>query len=339
MHPELAAVAATQRGLVTRAQCRHAGLRDPEIRGLTAVHGPWVVVRRGVYLERPLWEAADRDERWALRDLAAHLTMRTSHVMSHDSACRSLGIPLLRPRRELTHVTREGVQGSRTSYGVKHHLTRIELADNVGCNPMVVTSAARTGLDVAREHGFVTGVGALDHVLHTGTPRAVVERELKVMWCWPGVRRARRALGFADPRAESLAESMGRCLLADAGFVDIDPQWPIVVNGVCYWVDLRVGCHLVEIDGLAKYLPQDAGGLADRPTRAVLRDERQRQAAICAQGLGMSRLGWDDLIGRGRRDAMARLRAEEAVTRSRFGPSLPPHLAEQAARIRASHRR
>jgi hypothetical protein len=339
MHPELAAVAVAQRGLVTRAQCREAGLRDPEIRDLTAVHGAWVVVRRGVYIERVLWEAADRDERWTLRDLAAHLTMRTLHVMSHDSAARELRIPLLRPRRELTHVTREGVQGSRTSYGVKHHLTRIELVDNVDSNAMAVTSPARTGLDLAREHGFRTGVGALDHVLRTGTPRRDIERELEVMWCWPGVRQARRALGFADRRAESLAESLGRCLLVDAGFVHVDLQWPIAVNGTTYWVDLRVGCHLVEIDGLAKYLPQDVGGLADRPMREILREERRRQAAICAEGLGISRLGWDDLIGRGRVDAMARVRAEEAVTRSRFGRELPAHLVEQAARIRKAHRR
>lgn len=339
MDPLLRAFSLRQHGLLTRAQCRRAGLRDPEVRDLTARHGPWVVVRRGIYMERSLWDAADRDARWLLRDVAAHLCMDVPHVMSHDSAARVLGIPLLRPRRELSHITRHGVHGSRTSYGVKHHLTRVELTGPVVRPPMVVTSPARTGLDLAREHGFQTGVGALDHVLRTGVPRRELERELEVMWSWPGVRQARPAVAFADPRAETLAESLGRCLLADAGFVGIDLQWPIYAVGGLNWVDLRVGCHLVEVDGLGKYIPTDEGGLARRSTTAVLRAERRRQAEICAQGLGMSRLGWDDLIGRARDDAIQRVRVEEAVTRARFGDELPAHLAEQAARIRRLHPR
>jgi hypothetical protein len=339
MHAQLRAVALRQRGLVTREQCRRAGLRDPEIRDRTATHGPWVVVRRGVYIERELWQQADRDQKLSLGDLAAHLCMHVPHLLSHDSAAREQGIPLLRPPRELTHVTRKGVQGSRTAYGIKHHLTRIDLHVTTGSEVMPTTSPARTGLDLAREHGFITGVGALDHVLRTGVPRAELDRELEVMWSWPGVRQARRALGFADPRAETLAESLGRCLLEEAGFLDIDLQWPVLAGGTVCWVDLRVGCHLIEVDGLHKYLPADQGGLAQQPTRAVLRDERRRQAAICGEGLGMSRLIWDDMFGRARGEAIARLRAEEAVTRARFGNVLPSRLAEQAQRLRAAYRR
>ncbi|MBV9830653.1 MAG: hypothetical protein JOZ82_03595, partial [Marmoricola sp.] len=205
--------------------------------------------------------------------------------------------------------------------------------------PIIATSPARTGLDLAREHGFRTGVGALDHVLRRGTTRAAIARELEVMWSWPGVRQARRALAFADPRAESLAESLGRCLLAEAGFVGVDLQWPIAVGGTAYWVDLRIGCHLVEIDGLLKYVPPEQGGIAERSTRDVLREERRRQAEICARGLGMSRLGWDDFFGRARDAAVKRVIAEEAVTRARFGTELPSHLAEQAEQIRRARPR
>ena len=38
--------------------------------------------------------------------------MTRPHVMSHDSAARALGIPMLRPARELSHITRPGVGGS-----------------------------------------------------------------------------------------------------------------------------------------------------------------------------------------------------------------------------------
>ncbi len=107
MRPQLRALAAQQGGLVTRRQAIEAGHTERELRTLTAVHGPWVVVRRGVYAERELWDSlTGYDDHARLRDLAAHLSMTTDHLMSHDSAARALGIPMLRPAHELSHITR-----------------------------------------------------------------------------------------------------------------------------------------------------------------------------------------------------------------------------------------
>ena len=118
------------------------------------MHGPWVIVRRGVYAERELWDSlTGYDEQAGLRDRAVHLTMKTEHLMSHDSAARALGIPMLHPRHELSHVTREGVGGSRTERGVKHHLTRLGLLNTVQADGMAVTGPARTAVDLGREHG------------------------------------------------------------------------------------------------------------------------------------------------------------------------------------------
>jgi hypothetical protein len=74
MRPPLAALAMSQAGLVTRAQARSAGYRGPELRGLTSASGPWVVVRRGVYMEGSLWASLSPLDRWRARDRAAHLT-------------------------------------------------------------------------------------------------------------------------------------------------------------------------------------------------------------------------------------------------------------------------
>lgn len=333
MRPALRAHAVSQRGLVTRAQCEAAGYSPTELRALVASYGPWVVVRRGVYVERWRWDGATSDERGRLRDLAAHLMMVEPHVMSHDSAARALGIPMLRPEQDLTHVTRLGVGGSRTEHGVKHHLTRIDLGEVRDAHGLSVTGPARTALDMAREHGREMGVVALDFVRHHGTPLRELERELQVMWSWPGVRTVRQALELSDGRAETAAESLGRLLLVDLGFEDIDVGWPVAVDGRVFWVDLRVGCHLVEVDGLQKLLPRAQGGLAES-TRGALRALRARETGICGEGLGMSRLVWDDFFGRARGRAMRRVAAEEQVTRARFGDRLPVHLAEQAARIR-----
>ena len=116
MHPLLTATASRQAGLITRRQAVKAGLTERQLRTLTAVHGPWVTVRRGVYCDRDVWLAAG--ERFhgqaLLKDRAADLIIRVPHLLSHDSAARALDIPFLNPELELTHITREGVGGTRT---------------------------------------------------------------------------------------------------------------------------------------------------------------------------------------------------------------------------------
>ena len=335
MRPKLKALATRQGGVVSRRQCLAVGYTEVELRGLTAVHGPWVTVRRGVYAERDLWDQLTGwDDRARLRDRAVHLAMSTEHVMSHDSAARALGLPLLRPGLELSHITRPGVGGSRTERGVKHHLTRLPLGDTVVLDRMEVTGPARTGVDIAREHGVAAGIVTIDRVLANGTPRAALELEIATMWCWPGVRTAREAVARADAGSESVGESLTRVLLEDAGLGQAETQFPVRADGHVYWLDLLVGCHGVEFDGRQKLRSVANGGLAERPVEDLLWDERARQIAICGEGLGMSRVSWDDLFGRARQRTIERLQREYAVTVERFGTQLPAHLAEQAARIR-----
>ena len=166
MRPQLRALASVQGGLITRAQALDCGYTERELRTLTAVHGPWVIVRRGVYAERELWDSlTGYDEQAALRDRAVHLTMKTEHLMSHDSAARALGIPMLHPKHELSHVTREGVGGSRTERGVKHHLTRLGLLNTVELDGMTVTGPARTAVDLGRKPGLTEAVVRLDALM------------------------------------------------------------------------------------------------------------------------------------------------------------------------------
>ncbi len=169
MRPRLRAIAARQAGLFTRQQAIDLGYSAKEIRTNTKAGGPWVIVRRGVYAERGLVETATSwTDRMQRLDLAAHLMMKRPHLMSHDSAARLHGLPLLRPATPLVHVTRFGVGGSRTQEGVKHHLTRVGLVGAPRIGGMRVTGLARTALDVAREHGAVSGTAMCDAVLQRG---------------------------------------------------------------------------------------------------------------------------------------------------------------------------
>jgi len=332
MRPPLAAVAATQGGLVTREQARSAGYRGPELRGLTSPRGRWVVVRRGVYMEREIWDALSPLDQWRARDRAAHLAMSVPHELSHDSAARLHDLPLMVIRQDLTHISRPDVQGSRTEHGIKHHKAILPSRRSVRVSGMPATGIARTAIDIAREHGLPSGLAACDAAMRAGVPRAALNAELAAMAHWPGVIAARTAAELADPRAENGAESLARLLVLELGLGEVEPQFAVRLSGRTVWVDLRVGCHCFEFDGRMKYRSRAEGGVALRPAEEVVWDERQREREVCAVGLGMSRLTWGDLFGEARVRAKARLLAEYAVTVARFGTRLPDHLAEFSRR-------
>jgi hypothetical protein len=339
MRPELAALAAAQSGLVLRRQAVEVGYTERELRTFTAVGGAWVVVRRGVYVARSLWESLEPDQQWRLRDVAAHLTMSRSHVLSHDSAARINGLPFLRPRQMLTHVTRPGVWGSRTEHGVKHHLSRLQ--PSIETEPgYPVTGLARTALDLGREHGFVTGVTAADAAMRRGVTDDDFADELDSMICWPYVTQARAAAEHADPGAENVGETLARLLVSEVA-PELGPprtQFPIRTPSRVAWCDLLLGCHVFEFDGRIKYLRPHHGGVADRPVEDVLWDEKKRQTEICAEGVGMSRIVWDDFWGAARAAAVRRLRAELDLSLVRFGDRLPAQLEAFASQLTDARR-
>ena len=269
-----------------------------------------------------------RDGLACLRDRAAHLVMREPHLMSHDSAARAWGLPHLTARRELVHVTREGVLGTRTEGGVKHHLTRLGLLNRQVLDGMAVTSLARTALDLGREHGLEAGVVAADAARRRGVSLADLHAELAVMKHWPHVTVARTAVELCDPGAETPGESLTRLLVIEGALRPIQTQVPLPLGGRVAWVDLLVGRHVIEFDGRVKFRRAIDGGVASRAVEDVLWDERTRQNDICALGFGMSRVVWDELMGRRRTETLARLKREYAITEARFGSALPADLRQ-----------
>ncbi len=335
LRPRLAGTAERQWGLFTRQQALTAGYSEDEIRARLGGRTPgWRAVRRGVYVTAARVENASEHAWLWWRDVAAHLAMNHTHALSHDSAARGLGVPLLDPRTRLSHVTRAGVGGSRTQHGVKHHLGRELPARVILVEGLPLTGRARTALDLAREHGFSAGVVAMDHVLRGGTTLREFELELARMTSWPYVKTSRAALAFADPGAESVGESLTRVLLAELGWEEVETQFPVPVAGGVRWCDVRVGRHLVEFDGAVKYRGVDDGGFAVGDPGEVAFRDRQRDTDIGQLGLGISHLTWRDLFS-GRARAKARLKREEALTRERYGTRLP----EELRRFSRDHRR
>jgi hypothetical protein len=258
--------------------------------------------------------------------------MGVVHELSHDSAARAHDLPLVAVRRDLSHVSRPDVQGSRTEHGVKHHKAHVPSRTGVLIDGIATTGIARTAVDVAREHGLPSGLAACDAAMRLGISRAALGREVDAMTHWPGVIAARSAVELADPRAENAGESLARLLVLELGIGEVEPQFALRLPGRTVWIDLRVGCHGFEFDGRLKYRSRSEGGVASRPAEQVVWEERQREREVCAVGLGMSRLTWDDLFGSARVRAKARLLAEYTVTVTRFGTRLPDHLAAYSRR-------
>lgn len=334
MHPGIHAWFSRQRGLITREQLLDLWASPLVIRHLVETER-LVWVRRGVYADPVVWAAADEHVgKPLLLAHAAVLTMRRGWVLSHDSAAHAQGLEILTPDRPLAHITRPGLTNAWTSAGVKRHLARFRADQVVVVDGVPCLDLARTAVDIAREHGFRHGLAACDGALRMGVRREALWDAVAPMRHWRGAPAARNAIELADPGAQTVIESLGRELVLELGVGFPETQFPVQTSRGIAWCDLRVGNHIFECDGRKKYLPMDLGGVAERDVTEILKDEKQRQTLVCAEGLGMSRIVWADLWGDRRREAVARLRAEYAVTAQRFGDQLQPHLARNAEAIR-----
>ncbi len=321
-HPDLARTLARQRGLITRRQALDTGMSGPHIDGLVRT-GRWVPVRRGVYMPAAMWESLDAyDGRPRARARAAHLTMRAAHVLSHESAARELGLAILTPDDEIVHVTRRGVSGGRLEHGVKHHLAPYQCDQVLAVEGVPVLDAARTAVDIAREHGYVHGLTACDSARQLGVGLAALWDAVAPMVCWPEVTVVRAAIQDSDAGAESVGETLGRILLTEIGLGPIETQFELCDQTGRARCDMRVGRHVFEFDGHKKYLRQARGGLAIVDPDEVVWLEKQREDWLRGHRLGMSRLVWADYWGERRERAKKRLLREYAATCAAFGTDI-----------------
>jgi hypothetical protein len=335
MDARVLAVMAANRGLLTRAQALDAGLDALTLRHLLRL-GTLVVVRRGVYADGAAWAELDEyNGRHRLRTRAATMLMRRGFVISHDSAAYEHGLEILQPPDPHVHITRQGVTGAWTKAGVKHHLAGFGKEQLVVIDGLEVLDMARTAVDIAREHGTPYGEVACDSALRHGVSRGALMEAYGPMRNWQHVRRTRKAVEFADPGAESVVETLGRLLVTSLGIGEVDTQFPArLENGRVVWGDIRVGCHLFEVDGKVKYVPTSEGGLADQPAHEVVWSEKKRERDLAREGLGVSRIFFQDYWPPHRDKALARMRAEFEETVARFGTELPERLVRNAREIR-----
>lgn len=286
--------------------------------------GEWVAVRRGAYTTRCRWEALEpHRERPVLQVRAASLAMVMPHVISHDSAALLHGMSIVTTTPALVHITRFGVVGSRTKCGVKHHRAPFTPDQVVFVDGLPVLDRARTAADICREHGSLRhGLPACDSAMRLGDSRADLAAAHAAMRSWPHVTTVREAVSLADPGAENVAESLARLLALELGLGPVQTQFGLRDGGREAWCDLRVGRHVIEVDGRLKYLPPEEGGVAQQPAADVLWREKKRQDWVCGFKLGMSRVTWRDLQPAQWEATQRRVLRECLDTNERFGTSI-----------------
>lgn len=272
-----------QSGVFTRAQAMAAGYDEDAIRSQVR-RRHWVVLRRGVYVEREVFDATAGDvrARHLLHTWAALLRLDGPVVASHDSGALNLGLRLLEWPTDVHSTRAAAVLRSPDRYDglyvhratlPPHHLHEIEGMPSV--------AAARAVADIARLHGVRAGVVTADSALQLERCTPDDLREVAAdMEGWPNVSEVVRTVELADKRGQSVGESVSRLGFLESPLPQPEPQFKVYdADGRLIavtdfgWRELGV---VGEVDGKVKY--------AEDATAAVW-GERYRQQDVEDTGL------------------------------------------------------
>jgi Protein of unknown function (DUF559)/Transcriptional regulator, AbiEi antitoxin len=245
--------------VATVAGWRDAGITERRLKTLVR-SGSLVRVRRGVYATRPAIDYAAVNPRrgHALQVAAVERAAGRDAVASHHSAALVHGIDLLNQTAGTVTLTRPPAKGTspRRSAGIVCHAAELPAGHVISRYGLLVTTVARTVIDLARTTPFREAVVAADSALQAElTTKGGLLAVADVCRRWPGIQQARRVIEFSDERAESPLESCARVAFAEAGLEP--PELQVTIHGPAwsYRVDLCWPKHRViaEADGLAKY--------------------------------------------------------------------------------------
>ncbi|NHA70309.1 type IV toxin-antitoxin system AbiEi family antitoxin domain-containing protein [Phycicoccus flavus] len=305
LHPDLARLAATQRGVFTTRQARATGVGAYALERLLD-QGALGHPCRGLYtVESIVADLGPEDRHRALCTGALLLYpdasfTSVSAVLAHELPV--WGAAMARPHLHRPIERSVGVKGfwirprPQTPGRPGQTTTGLGPADDV----------ATALVQLAMDHGMSSGVVSADAALHAGrVTRDALEEAVSLVATWPASSRPRAMLTHVDGRSESVGESRCRVDLGVHGISTV-PQVEIRDDDGRFVarVDLLVeGTRVVvEFDGRLKY--------ADGDPR-VLYAEKAREDRLRALGYVVVRISWADLeAGR----VVAKVRRALAVT-------------------------
>lgn len=262
--------------------------------------GRLIAVARDAFLVVP---AGAGDLTPARKGAALAAALGADAHVSHHSAALLHNIDTLRCC-PATHLTREPGVGRRPyrTADVDVSVATLPALHRCTVEACPATDPARTVVDIGRNRPFVDGLVAADSALHNGLSPADLSAVLDDCAGWPGIRRAREVIAFADKRAESALESGGRLLMHRQGLPRPDLQrWLGPDSRRVYRVDFLFEEQrtVAEADGLAKYRDE---------VRDVAQAQHDRDAEIVDLGLEVVHFNWFDVFVRPPERLAARLR-------------------------------
>jgi len=275
----IAALAARQRGVVSRGQLLAAGLEGGAIKRRLRT-GRLHPVHRGVYL------AGHPTPMDGAREIAAILACGSGAVASHRSAAHLWQLLPYPANSGPVDVTLPGPKlGGRAGIRI-HHVEALDQRDVRAIHGIPITTPARTLFDLAA----VVSTGELERALAEAQVRRLVRRgdlvdQLERNGGRRGVRVLRQALEVAGGPAATRSEAERR-MLALLRAAELPPPR----------VNARVGRYEVDFLWSERRLVAEVDGYAYHANRRAFERDRERDAALAAAGYTVLRVTWRQLV-------------------------------------------
>ena len=291
---------------------RTRGLTSAERRAVErdAARGRLQRIRPGVLVRTGALDGLWPEERHVVVVRANAPRITEPSVVSHESACALLGIPVVGDWPARVHLADDTTTTSRvTSHFVRHGVRRRRVRKTEHVLGLRVTDGARTAVDLAARRAEIVAQPAVDHVLRTGqaTPQLLVHEVERLA---VGSTKARSVVERGSALSGSPAESVCRVRFRQLGTPEPVQQYEFRRTGaapaiVDFWFPEQG--VVVEVDGRAKY--EDPTMLDGETTADAHWKEKRREDFVRSfpEVRFVLRFTWRDLLHPERiRDALRR---------------------------------
>jgi len=257
---------------------------DPAARH-AAARGELVRLRRGIYTYPDDWAMLSPREKYVAVCRGYAASRGEPPILCCQSAAAIWGLPHIGKQPAEIHVATDERRNGRRARAVRVHVLRLAPEDVVWHDGVLVTSLARTVIDLAASADVYNAVSAIDHVLHvdrfgrarTGLTRESLAEALEAAMPLVGFARARTRFEFAEVGAATPAESSSRVSMALIGTPPPQLQRVYECESGEYDTDFHweEADAIGEVDGKLKYL--DAEFRGGRSAEQVVYDEKIRE--------------------------------------------------------------
>lgn len=252
----------------------------------------------------------------AVRVEALQLVLPPHVALSHRTAVWALGVDVLardRDGRDLLDVTAPRGLHLEPRPGLRVHSALLPDEELCEVGGLLLVSAARAFVDVARSDTLIEAVAFGDAVLRSGAGTlSQFDEALHRAGGLRGIRAARALVPHLEPRSESLMESRLRMRLVLGGVPRPASQLDLYdADGHAGRVDLYVKGVVVEYDGREARL-----------LKPIFVHERRRQTRIADLRCEIRRFTSDDYYGRSAASVCADVWRAIEIARGRDRPAL-----------------